>query len=218
MLSQAVEDYLKTIYKLHSGDPVSTTEIAKTMDVSAASVTSMIKRLSGMGLVTHKAYHGVTLTDAGRKIALEIIRHHRLLETYLKEIMGYDWREMHDEAEQLEHHISEEFEDRLDEMLGYPTHDPHGDPIPARDGSIPPSSADPLTAFSEGDSVLVHRLADSDPSLLARLESIGILPRVRLTLINKPADDGPVTVRVGKIEHKLSSSDARSVYGVSTRS
>ena len=218
MLSQAVEDYLKTIYKLHSGDPVSTTEIAKTLDVSSASVTNMIKRLSGMGLVTHTAYHGVTLTDAGRKIALEIIRHHRLLETYLKEIMGYNWREMHDEAERLEHHISEEFEDRLDEMLGYPTHDPHGDPIPSRDGSVPPSSTDPLTTFSEGESVLVHRLADSDPAVLARLESLGILPSVRITLVNQPTNDGPVRIRVGRIEHELSSSDARSVYGVSTGS
>ena len=218
MLSQAVEDYLKTIYKLHSGDPVSTTEIAKTLDVSSASVTNMIKRLSGMGLVTHTAYHGVTLTDAGSKIALEIIRHHRLLETYLKEIMGYNWREMHDEAERLEHHISEEFEDRLDEMLGYPTHDPHGDPIPSRDGSLPPSSTDPLTTFSEGESVLIHRLADTDPAMLARLESIGILPHVRITLVNQPTNEGPVRVRVGGVEHELSSNDARSVYGVLTSS
>jgi len=102
-------------------------------------------------------------------------------------------------------------------MLGYPTHDPHGDPIPSRDGRVPPSSTDPLTTFSEGESVLVHRLADSDPATLARLESFGILPRVRITLVNQPASDGSVRVRVGGVEHELSPDDAQSVYGVLAR-
>ncbi len=120
MLSQAVEDYLKTIYKLRGKEMVSTTDLAKAMEVSSASVTNMIKRLDQMGLVEYQSYKGARLTDAGCKIALEIIRHHRLLETYLKEIMGYSWAEIHEEAEHLEHHISEAFEDRMDKMLGLP--------------------------------------------------------------------------------------------------
>ncbi len=217
MLSQAIEDYLKAIYKLHEGHAVSTKEIAEALDVSSASVTNMVKRLAGMGFVTHKAYHGVSLTDAGKKIALEIIRHHRLLETYLREIMGYDWEKMHDEAERLEHHISEEFEDRLDEMLGYPTHDPHGDPIPSRAGEVPRVSADPLTVFSEGQTVLIHRLSDSDPALLSRFESLGLLPRVEVTLVSKDCGEGPVTVKVGPVEHVLEHLDARRIYGTLTK-
>jgi len=212
MLSQAIEDYLKAIFKLHAGHAVSTKEISEALDISPASVTNMVKRLAGMGLVTHQAYHGVSLTEAGRKIALEIIRHHRLLETYLREIMGYDWSEMHDEAERLEHHISEEFEDRLDEMLGYPTHDPHGDPIPSRAGEVPPVSSDPLTVFPEGRTVLIHRLSDTDPELLTRLESLGLLPNVEITLLAKAGDEGPVTVQVDQDEHILEYNDARHIY------
>lgn len=217
MLSQAIEDYLKAIYKLHDGHAVSTKEIAEALDVSSASVTNMVKRLAGMGFVTHKAYHGVSLTEAGKKIALEIIRHHRLLETYLKEIMGYDWEKMHNEAERLEHHISEEFENRLDEMLDYPTHDPHGDPIPSRAGEVLPISTDPLTVFSEGQTVRIHRLSDSDPALLSRLESLGLLPNVEITLVAKTHDEGPITVMVDFDEHILDYSDARRIYGSLTK-
>ena len=176
MLSQAVEDYLKAIYKLEDGSAVSTSELAARLGVSSASVTSMAKRLAGMGLVTYESYRGVTLTPAGEKIALEIIRHHRLLETYLREIMGYGWEEMHNEAEHLEHHISEEFEDRLDEMLGYPTHDPHGDPIPSREGKMEIVESDPLTGSPPDTELQVVRLKDTDTEILDFLESVGVLP------------------------------------------
>ena len=136
-LSQSVEDYLKSIYKLHEhGRSVSKSEVAASLDVSPASVTNMIKKLADMDLVEHKSYRGVKLTARGKLAALEIVRHHRLLETYLREIMGFSWHEMHEEAERLEHHISEEFESKIDEMLGYPTHDPHGHPIPSLNGDI----------------------------------------------------------------------------------
>jgi len=119
MPSQAVEDYLKTIYKLQGEHAAVTTDIARSLGVSAASVTSMAKRLADMGLANHESYKGVSLTPAGEKVALEIIRHHRLLETYLKRVLDYPWDKMHEEAEHLEHHISEEFEDKIEEMLGY---------------------------------------------------------------------------------------------------
>lgn len=176
MLSQAVEDYLKAIYKLHDGAAVTTTELSKHLSVSSASVTNMMVRLSDMKLVEYTRYKGVKLTPAGEKIALEIIRHHRLLETYLREVMGYSWEQMHAEAEHLEHHISEEFEDRMDELLGYPTHDPHGDPIPTREGVLPELLADPLATFAPGDRIEVRRLMDTDPDMLHRIEALGLLP------------------------------------------
>ena len=216
MLSQAIEDYLKTIYKLHDGEVVSKIEIARALDVSSASVTNMVKRLDGMGLVTNQPYHGVSLTDAGKKIALEIIRHHRLLETYLREIMGYDWEKMHDEAEKLEHHISEEFEDRLDEMLGYPTHDPHGDPIPSRDGDIPPRSMSPLTQFSEGESVLIQQLPNSDPVILTRLETMGLLPKTRVMIVKNNSEPDSITVQIGNDECVLEYAQASRILGSST--
>ena len=145
MLSAAVEDYLKAIYKLQRDGAVSTKEIARVLKVSAASVTNMVKRLAQLKMVVHESYKGVRLTAAGEKIALEMVRHHRLLETYLKEMMGYSWAEIHDEAEHLEHHISEAFEKKIDALLGYPTHDPcllYTSPSPRdRTRSRMPSSA-----------------------------------------------------------------------------
>lgn len=180
MLSPAIEDYLKSIYKLQSaggdGAGVSTSQIAAAMDVTPASASKMLKRLARMRLVDYTAYQGATLTSAGTDIAVEIIRHHRLLETYLREVMGYDWDQMHAEAEQLEHHISEDFEDRIDSLLGYPTHDPHGDPIPTRDGVFSETPCAPLTAKHVGQRVRVIRLADQDPERLRLLESAGLLP------------------------------------------
>lgn len=210
MLSQAVEDYIKAIYQLQDASTVSTSKLAARLGVSSASVTSMAKRLAGMGLVTYESYRGVALTGAGEKIALEIIRHHRLLETYLREIMGYGWEEMHNEAEHLEHHISEEFEDRLDEMLGYPTHDPHGDPIPSREGTIEIVEADPLTDAPTDTELQVMRLRDTDTDILDFLESVGVLPGTRLTLLDEPGDT--IRVRVGRRDHTIESRIAEHVY------
>jgi DtxR family transcriptional regulator, Mn-dependent transcriptional regulator len=189
MLSQAVEDYLKAIYKLHDGEPVSTTEIARALSVSSASVTNMIKKLARGGLVSHESYRGVQLTSAGEKIALEIIRHHRLLETYLREIMGYDWEQMHAEAERLEHHISEEFEAKLDEMLGFPTRDPHGDPIPALDGTMPDPGGHPIATFKKGALIRILRVPDEDPLLLHRLEDNALLPGSEVEVLGHSEDE-----------------------------
>ena len=141
-LTDAIQDYLREIYKLGSEeDPVSVTALAKRLDVSPASASAMVKKLAALGLAEHRPYGGVTLTAAGERVALEIIRHHRLLELYLAETLGLDIDDVHDEAERLEHAISEELEAKIDRALGYPTHDPHGDPIPDRDLKWPQSAA-----------------------------------------------------------------------------
>lgn len=213
MLSQAVEDYLKTIYKLQDrGDTVSTSDIARSMDVSSASVTNMIKRLAQLNLVEYESYRGVTLTDTGEKVALEIIRHHRLLELYLREVMGYPWDKVHEEAEHLEHHISEEFEDKLDELLGYPTHDPHGDPIPTREGEIADVTTDPLTDVPSGQSVRIQRVSDRDPEMLSYLEEIGLLPGTSVEILEKAPFHGPITIRVGASEQVLGHRIASNIF------
>lgn len=212
MLSESAQDYLKAIYKLQEHGVVSTSDLAKAKEVSSASVTNMIKRLNQMGLVEYESYKGVTLTEAGCKIALEIIRHHRLLELYLKEVMGYSWGDMHNEAERLEHHISEEFEDRMDEMLGYPTHDPHGDPIPTRDGHVEDTIRDPLSHGEIGTRFKVQRVSDENPDLLHYLEDMGLLPGAEVTIIEKAPFDGPLTVHIGSDEKTIGFSVAQNVF------
>src|SRR6056297_1475723 len=181
VLSQAVEDYLKAIYTLESeGNKATTTKIAGSLDVSSASATNMVKRLSEMGLVDYESYKGASLTNSGRKIALEIIRHHRLLELYLLEVMGYSWDEVHEEAEKLEHHISERFEEKIAKLLDNPTHDPHGDPIPTKEGIMPEMETESLINAEEGHHYLVSRVKNQDPELLRYLEKIGLLPGAKL--------------------------------------
>lgn len=213
VLSQAVEDYLKTIYKLDTDEKgASTTRIAESLDVSSASATNMIKRLSKMGLVDYQSYKGASLTSSGRKIALEIIRHHRLLELYLLEVMGYSWDEVHDEAEKLEHHISEQFEDKIAELLDNPTHDPHGDPIPTKDGIMPEMEDDSLIHAEEGHQYIVSRVKNQDPELLRYLEKIGLLPGARLTIKEKGPFKGPIILQVEENEQVLGHEVAEHIY------
>jgi len=214
-LSQTTEDYLKTIFILEtdtSDKGVSTKDIAEGMDVSAASVTSMMKRLSEMGLVVRESYYGVRLTETGRKIALEIIRHHRLLELYLKEIMGYSWDQVHDEAEKLEHHISEKFEDTIAELLNDPTHDPHGDPIPTKDGVMPKMASRPLTEANTGREYIVGRVKDQNPELLRYLEEIGLLPGVKIKLIRREPLNGPITLNLEDREQVIGYDLAETIF------
>lgn len=213
VLSQAVEDYLKAIYKLETeGEGASTTRLAEAMDVSSASATNMIKRLAKMGLVDYQSYKGARLSKAGRKIALEIIRHHRLLELYLLEVMGYSWDEVHEEAEKLEHHISERFEDKIAELLDHPTHDPHGDPIPSKDGIMPVMEDIPLNEAEQERSYMVTRVKDQDPELLRYLEKVGLLPGVRVTVENKQPFEGPMTLRVEDTEQVIGHNLGDSIY------
>ncbi|MEQ8523727.1 metal-dependent transcriptional regulator [Gracilimonas sp.] len=213
-LSQSVEDYLKAIYVLQSeGEATTTTNIANALDVSSASVTNMLKRLAKMNLLEYESYKGAKLTSAGNKIALEILRHHRLLELYLKEVMGYSWDEVHDEAEKLEHHISEQFEDRIAELLNHPTHDPHGDPIPSKDGVMPTMAQLSISDAKENTAYIIGRVKDQDPELLRYLEKIGVLPGSKIEVMEKAPFSGPVKIRLeGKVEQMLGQAVASEVY------
>ncbi len=180
-----MEDYLKTIYELQgrSDDPVSTSSVAERLGVTAPTATSMIETLAERGLVEREKYKGARLTREGETVAIEVVRHHRLLETYLAEQLGYDWTEVHDEADRLEHHISEEFERRVDEKLGEPEVDPHGDPIPNdRLEPVDESSGETLSEHAEGDEVVVERVRDRDAEELAYLSEAGVTPGTRLVV------------------------------------
>jgi len=204
MLSQAVQDYLKAIYKLQErGGAVSTTALAEAMDVAAASATGMVKKLASLKLVRHNPYQGVILTKAGEKMALEVIRHHRLLELYLAEALGYSWDKVHEEAERLEHVISEEFEERIFEALGRPTRDPHGDPIPARDGTLVAGNHERLSDLEPGTTGVIRRVSDSDAEMLRYLGTRGLVPDAAVEIVEKAPFNGPITVRTGETSHVL---------------
>ncbi|HLR26536.1 MAG TPA: metal-dependent transcriptional regulator [Fodinibius sp.] len=213
VLSQSVEDYLKAIYTLEDeGEGASTTKIAESMDVSSASATNMLKRLAKMGLVDYQSYKGATLTKSGKKMALEIIRHHRLLELYLLEVMGYSWDEVHDEAEKLEHHISERFEDKIAKLLDDPTHDPHGDPIPTKEGIMPKMNDEPLNEAASGQKYVVSRVRDQDPEILRYLEETGLLPGVKISVIEKGPFQGPITLLIEEEEQVIGNEVARNIF------
>jgi DtxR family Mn-dependent transcriptional regulator len=204
--TEAIEDYAKEIYALarRSEGPVGTTDLAERLGVTPASATAMLKRLDEMGLVRHQPYRGVILTRAGEKIALEVIRHHRLLESYLSEAFGMPWDRVHDEAEVLEHYISEELEELMAEKLGEPSHDPHGDPIPGRDlAPLNDEGSRPLEALEAGESATFARVSDSDPSMLRYLAERGIRPGVVLTVTGRQPFGGPLLIDVEGREHAL---------------
>ena len=212
-ITPAMEDYLKTIYRLaEDGQRVTTQAIAERLEVAAPSVTGMIKRLAELKLVDHQRYRSVRLTAAGQKAALEVVRHHRLLELYLAEALGYSWDEVHEEAERLEHTISEEFEARIDAALGYPTIDPHGDPIPSLAGTVPPVASDRLSTLNAGESATVSRVTADDSDKLRYLGSIGLYPDARVELLERLPFDGPLRLRVNDEEHFLGAELAESIH------
>lgn len=200
MLSEAVEDYLKAIYTLKDGtNPVSTSAIAARLNVAPASVTQMLKKLAEMKprLVVYKRHHGVQLTPHGEKIALEVIRHHRLVELFLQEALGMSWDEVDREAERLEHVVSEALADRMAEVLGHPEFDPHGDPIPSKSGLMPEGEALlNLVQIPAGQACVVRRVCDDDSEVLRYVASLGIIPKARITLTEKAPFDGPIYVEV----------------------
>ena len=193
-ISSAVEDYLKAIFELGETN-VKTQELAGVLEVSAASVTGMVKKLSELNLVDYERYYGVSLTPAGRLIALETLRHHRLIETYLMQALGYAWHEVHDEAERLEHVISEDFEERIAELLGNPTHDPHGDPIPQRDGTLPQDRGVSLVTFKVGQTVEITRITNQDPEVLRYLAAHNLVPGNCFEIVEHAPFAGPLTLK-----------------------
>jgi DtxR family transcriptional regulator, Mn-dependent transcriptional regulator len=199
-MSPAAQDYLKALYLECEPDSkadeslVSTTTLSHRLGVSAASATNMLKKLDALGLVSHVPYHGAELSDNGRRVALEVIRHHRLLETYLAEALGVPWDEVHAEAEVLEHVLSEGLEERIAAHLGHPTLDPHGHPIPSRDGIVPRISERRLWDASIGERVLVERVSDAHPDGLRYLARIGIRPGTPLVVTGRGPVGGPLFV------------------------
>jgi DtxR family Mn-dependent transcriptional regulator len=198
--SSAVEDYAKAIYALErrSGDAtVSTNALAERLGVTAASASGMVKRLGELGLVEHQPYRGVSLTEDGRRVALEVMRHHRLLELYLVQSLGVPWDRVHAEAEVLEHVLSEELEELIATKLGDPTIDPHGDPIPSRELEIEERPTRSLQSLAIGDRGVFTRISDSDPDMLRFLAEHGIAPGDHFEVIDKQPFDGPLFVRFG---------------------
>jgi DtxR family Mn-dependent transcriptional regulator len=207
-LTPRIADCLKVIYDMQEhGQKVSTSAVSERLGVSDATVTMLFKDFAAAGWVEHVPYHGVRLTPLGERKAMEVIRHHRLLELYLARELGYSWDKVHAEADKLEHVISEEFEDKLDALLGYPTVDPHGDPIPSKEGFISSRAGCTLAQLEVGQSARVLRIGDQDPEKLSYLGELGLYPDTYVQMAGKAPFGGPLRVLVGEmsqqVEHML---------------
>ena len=204
--SDAIEDYLKAIYVLESGGEasVSTSAIAVRLGISQPAATSMVKKLASLGLARHERYRGVVLTPAGTRAAVEVIRHHRLLEKFLSEKLGLGIDDVHDEAERLEHALSEELEARIDRELGFPTHDPHGDPIPDADLNVLAAEVRSLADLEAGERGTVQRVPDRDREVLGYLSSLGLLPGRVVEVLSAAPFGGPLVVLAGGCEFAIS--------------
>lgn len=213
MHSQAVEDYLKTIHELQREQgKVATSALAERLGVAPASVTGMIKKLAEMQLVAYEPYQGVVLTDAGRRAALEVIRHHRLIEVFLSETLGVPWDRVHEEAHRIEHVLSEDLEDRIDDLLGHPATCPHGSPIPTREGTIAQPAPMHLADLEAGQSAVVAEVRDEDPELLRYVARVGLYPNVVVHVLDKAALNGLLTLRVGEAQNVLSREVALQIF------
>lgn len=199
ILTQSIQDYLKHIYELNeNGSAASTNDLAARLNIAPASVTGMLQKLANSkpALVVYKKHQGATLTRPGEKAALEVIRHHRLLETFLVTTLGYSWDEVHCEADKLEHVISEDFEARMAKALGHPTRDPHGELIPTADLVMPADKSCPLASLRTDDTATVRRVSDDDPALLRHLRKIGVVPEVKIVIKSYSEFDGNLTLQV----------------------
>jgi DtxR family transcriptional regulator, Mn-dependent transcriptional regulator len=213
-ITGAMEDFLKAVYQLGQEGAGGTQQIAERLRISGPSVTNMAKRLHELGLVDHAPYQGIALTDRGRAVALETIRHHRLLELYLTESLGFGWEEVHAEAERLEHHLSREMVARIDHALGYPTHDPHGDPIPRADGTVEAVPPSRLSDLAAGESATVARVSDRDGEKLRFLGELGLRPGAGVAVLERFPFDGPLRVSVDGAEHLIGPGVAAAVHVV----
>jgi DtxR family Mn-dependent transcriptional regulator len=210
--SQSMQDYLKAILHASEHGAAQTSDIAQRLGVSPASVSGMIKKLAELRLVDYERHRGVSLTQAGRKVALEVLRHHRLIELYLSEALGYTWDEVHEEAEKLEHHISEDFEDRIAKILGDPKYDPHGDPIPTKDGLLPPNYNHPLSSVAINASVFVRRVSDDRLTLLKHLRDLGIGLNTKLTVVARDQETGTIIIRKHHTRISLPLEDCTQIF------
>jgi DtxR family Mn-dependent transcriptional regulator len=204
-VSDAIEDYAKAIYSLQgkTGHAVSTNALADRLGVTPASASAMVRKLAERGLADHEPYRGVALTTAGRRVALEVLRHHRLLELYLAEHLGVPWDRVHQEAEALEHVLSDDLEARIADKLGHPTHDPHGDPIPDPDLTIDEGETRSLGSLDVGDRGRFVRVSDSDPAMLRYLDERGVRIGDDLEILERQPFGGPLTVRMGDDAHVI---------------
>jgi DtxR family transcriptional regulator, Mn-dependent transcriptional regulator len=211
-LTAAVQDYAKAIFTLETREgSASTSALAALLDVQPGSVSGMLRKLSSLDLVEHEPYHGVRLTERGRRVALEVIRHHRLLELFLVESLGMSWDEVHAEAEVLEHALSEELEELIAAKLGDPTRDPHGDPIPTRELMLPQSESRSLYELEPGEQATFTRVSDADPEMLRFLAERDIVPGTELEVVERQPFDGPIYVRCGDAVHVLGAVLARAM-------
>jgi DtxR family Mn-dependent transcriptional regulator len=212
-ISASVQDYAKAVYALEArkGTPVSTNELAERLGVTPGSVSAMVRKLSEIGLLEHEPYHGVSLTSEGRRVALEVLRHHRLLELFLAEELGMPWDRVHAEAEVLEHVLSDELEQLIAERLGDPTVDPHGDPIPTLDYAIEERETHGLSDLTPGVAGRFVRVSDSDPEMLRYLAEHGIAIGDRLEVLDRQPFGGPVFVCFGEREHAIGGALARAM-------
>jgi DtxR family Mn-dependent transcriptional regulator len=198
-LAPRISDCLKLIHAMQErGQKVSTSAISEQLGVSDATATMLFKDFATAGWVEHVPYRGVRLTPLGERKAMEVIRHHRLLELYLARQLGYSWDKVHAEADKLEHVISEEFEDKLDELLGYPTVDPHGDPIPRKDGTVATRSGRTLAQLDSGEAAQILRVSDQNPEKLCYLGRLGLYPETHVRVLGREPFGGPLRIQVGE--------------------
>jgi DtxR family Mn-dependent transcriptional regulator len=210
-ITPSVEDYLKAIYALQGRGAVTTMLLTEYLRLKPSSITSMLKKLAELNLVSYTPYQGARLTSSGERVALEVLRHHRLIELFLVRVLGYSWDEVHEEAEALEHHISEKLEARIAAYLGHPQFDPHGDPIPTVDGALPICPDCRLSDVPVGSSGQVVRVCSQQPEELRYLAEVGLVPGARLEVINVGPFAGPVSVRVAEREHALDQRMAQAI-------
>lgn len=211
--SKAQEDYLKAIYQLGgSKEAVPTSQLAQELQLSPASISEMLDKLDSLGLVDHNPYRGVRLAAEGEALALEMVRHHRLLETYLVNALGYGWDEVHEEADRLEHAISERLEERMWTALGRPRVDPHGDPIPTPDGRLRPRGLRPLVSCAGGERVVVERVSDRDPEKLRAISALGLEPGTRVRVVAESRWEGPILLALGKRRLEVPLGLARALF------
>ena len=213
MITKAMEDYLKAIYQMETEQgAVTNTNLATALGVVPASVTGMLKKLAALDLVAYTRYQGVTLTPHGREIALRMVRYHRLAERYLAEVLGLPWDQVHAEAEELEHALSERVVGRMDALMGSPVTDPHGESIPGPTGRMPERHDIPLSTLAAGEAATVARVKPTDPELLRYLGDLGIYPQVTLTVEAVAPFDGPVTVSVAGQRHAIGLAVAAQIF------